>query len=96
MASLAPIYTNFEGGARAEKKAILGQHFPKSAQKRLFWNFFKILPTAQKIWSKQGLNRAEGESSKNQFGRPKKKIDIIFERENPRSAPVTSHKSKLV
>ena len=27
----APIYTNFEGGARAEKMRCFGQHFAKSA-----------------------------------------------------------------
>ena len=29
-APLAPIYTNFEGGARAEKTQFFGRHFPKS------------------------------------------------------------------
>ena len=42
-------YTNFDRWARA----IFGQHFPKSALKRLFWPvFFKILPAAQLIWPK--------------------------------------------
>ena len=36
----APIFTNFEGGARAEKTQFFGQNFPKSAQKRLFCLFF--------------------------------------------------------
>ena len=30
-APLAPIYINFEGGARAEKRRFFGQNFPKSA-----------------------------------------------------------------
>ena len=28
---LAPMYTNFEGGARAEKTQFFSQHFPKCA-----------------------------------------------------------------
>ena len=47
----APVYTNFEGGARAEKTRFYGRNFPKSAQKRLF-GFFLNLNAAQKIWSK--------------------------------------------
>ena len=47
----APVYTNFEGGARAEKTRFYGRNFPKSAQKRLF-GFFLNSNAAQKIWSK--------------------------------------------
>ena len=37
---LAPIYSNFEGEARAKKRQFFGQNFPKYAQKLLFWLFF--------------------------------------------------------
>ena len=37
----APIYTSFEGGARAEKTQFFGQNFSKFC-----------LPAAQKIWLK--------------------------------------------
>ena len=55
----APLYTNFEGGARAEKKAIFLSKFSKKCRKAPFLDwFFKILPATQKVWPKQGLNRA--------------------------------------
>ena len=41
-APLAPIYTNFEGGARAVKTRFFGRHFPKKKPRRLFWLFSKI------------------------------------------------------
>ena len=72
-ATLAPIYTNFEGEARQKNapKIVLKVRRRKLGQNRDFLVFW--------------------ESSKNQFGRPKKKVDKIFEksppRENPRSAP---------
>ena len=57
----APIYTNFEGEERAEKTQFFGQNFPKCLKTLFLDSFFKILPAAQKIWPKQGLNRAKGE-----------------------------------
>ena len=46
----APMYTNFEGGARAEKTQFFGQKFSKKCLKTPFLAcFFKILPAAQKI-----------------------------------------------
>ena len=47
----APIYTSFEG-ERAPKKTRFCQNFSKSAQKRLFYCFFKNLPAMQKILPK--------------------------------------------
>ena len=62
------MYTNLEGGGRAKTKQFfvkICQKFQKSAQKRLFWPvFFKSLPAAQTIWSKQGLFNALGELGK--------------------------------
>ena len=62
----APKYTNFEGGARAEKKqAFLVKIFRKKCLKTHFLAFvFKILPAAHKIWTKQGLFRALAELGK--------------------------------
>ena len=48
----APIYTNFEGGARRKKLELLVEMFQK-VHKNAF--FFKTLPAAQKFWPKQGL-----------------------------------------
>ena len=47
-APLAPIYTNIEGGARAEKTQFFIQNFP----------------AAQKFWPKQGLFSALAEHEK--------------------------------
>ena len=65
-APLAPIYINFEGGARAEKTRFFGQHFPKNAKKRFFFltYFVKILPAAQKFWPKQDFCTALEELEK--------------------------------
>ena len=52
-APLAPIYTNFKGGAQ-----VFGQNFPKSDSKRLF------LPMAQKFWPKKCLFSAVAELGK--------------------------------
>ena len=55
---LAPIYTNFEGGAHAEKTHFLFKFSKKCLKTPFLGYFFKILPAVQKIWPKQGLNRA--------------------------------------
>ena len=47
----APIYTNFER-ERAPKKTQFFRKIFSSAQKRLFWFFFKNLPAAHKILPK--------------------------------------------
>ena len=46
---MAPIYTNFEGGARAEKTRFFGQHFPKMPKNAFFRLFSKNSP---ENWSK--------------------------------------------
>ena len=55
-APLAPRYTKFEGGARAEKIRLFGQK--KWLKTPSLDCFFKVLTAAQKIWPKQGLNNA--------------------------------------
>ena len=61
-APLAPIYTNFEGGVRAEKKRdFLVTIFQKVPQKAFLGLFLKKkLPAVQKIWSKWGFYRDLG------------------------------------
>ena len=53
-APLAPIYTNFEGGARQKKKRdfFLSKFFKKCPKTAFFDCFFKNLHAAQKIWPK--------------------------------------------
>ena len=83
---MAPIYTKFEGGTRAEKTRLFGKSFQKVPKNTFLACFFK--------------NFVLSESSENQFARPKeekkgrKKFEFFFEnpptpprRENPRSAP---------
>ena len=68
-APLVPIYTNFEGAARAEKIDFLVKIFQE------------MLKKTQKIWPKQGL--LLWESSENQFGRPKKGRQFLKVRPPP-------------
>ena len=96
-APLAPTYTNFEGERAPEKCKLLVKIFQKVLKNVFLANFFTRLLAAQKTRPKQGF-LVLWESSKNQFGRPKKSRPNflkIFEnslppppsRENPRSAP---------
>ena len=54
-ASSAPIYTNFEVIARAEKTGFLVNIFQKKPKNVFSDYFFKILAEAHKIWPKQGF-----------------------------------------
>ena len=47
--SLAPKYTSFEGGVRAEKTQFLVKNFQKVPKNTLFGLFCKNSPVAQKI-----------------------------------------------
>ena len=60
-APLAPLYMNFEGGARAEKTQFSGQIFQNSAQKLLFWPFFQNFGCGAENLAKTGLFSALGE-----------------------------------
>ena len=63
-APLAPLFTNFEWGARAKKTGFWSK-FSKNCLKTPFLAcFFKILPAKQKIWSKWGLFSDLGELRK--------------------------------
>ena len=83
------------GSARQKKTRFFCQKFWKSTQKRLFWPFFQKFACCAKFFCQNRGKTVLWESSKNQFGRPKKKgqnFRIFFEnppppRENPRSAP---------
>ena len=72
-APMAPIYTNFKGERAPKKTRFFCQNFSKSAQKRLFLTVFsKICLRRRKFCQNRGKT-VLWESSKNQFGRPKKK-----------------------
>ena len=94
---MAPIYTNFEGERAPKKNAIFLSKFFKKCPKTAFLTvFLKICLRRRKFCQNRG-KRVLWETSKNQFGRPKKKksrqnFGKFFEnppppRENPRSAP---------
>ena len=82
-------------GERAPKKRdFLIETFQKVPKNAFCGLFFKNLPAAGQIW----VFVVVSESSQNQFGRPKKKVDNIFKkmltippppREIPRSPPGT-------
>ena len=94
---LAPIYTNSEGGARAEKKRFFDKNFP-SAWKRLFWPVFPKFCLRRTHFGRNRASVVLWESSENQFEKTdlKKrttKFSKLFwksappPRENPRWAP---------
>ena len=89
-APLAPIYTNFEGERAPEKKTRFFVKIFQKVPKKGFFDcfFFKFACGAEN--RKFSQNRAETvpwESSKNQFGRPKKNKKVVkifdFFFENP-------------
>ena len=61
-APLAPICTNFEGGACAKERDFLVQIFQKKSLKTRFFKNFGHISVSKVVW----------ESSENQFIRPKK------------------------
>ena len=96
---MAPIYTNFEGGARAEKTGFFGQNFPKKPKNVYFLPVFSKFCLRRRKSGRNSVFLVLWQSSENQFGRPKKKGRQNFRfflknpppppppRENPRSAP---------
>ena len=89
-----PIYTNFEWGPRAEKNAIFRSKVFKKCLKTPFLAcFFLNFACCAKNLAKIGTRTVLWESSKNQFGRPKKmsKFSKIFWK----SAPPPSRKSYI-
>ena len=72
-APLAPIYTNFEGERAPKKTQFFCQNFSKSAQKRLFLTVFSKICLRRRKFCQNRRKTVLWESSKNQFGRPKKK-----------------------
>ena len=66
------------GGEHAPNELnFLVNIFQKVPKNSFFGLFFKNLPAEQKIWS-NGVFIVIWESSENQFGRPKKMVDKIF------------------
>ena len=89
----APIYTNFEEERAPKKNAIFLSKFFKKCPKTAFLTvFFKNLPAAQKFCQNRGKT-VLWESSKNQFGRPKKKNKILENFLKIRAPPPPSRKS---
>ena len=86
----APIYTNFEDerAPKIEKcfESFFSQNFSKKAQKQFFECFSKICLRRWKFSQNRGKT-VLGESSKNQFGRPKKRsskfLNYFFENPPP-------------
>ena len=72
-APLAPIHTNFEG-ERAPKNAIC---FLKIFQKVYFFTVFSKICLRRKKFCQNRGKTVLWESSKSQFGRPKKKVKIL-------------------
>ena len=95
------IYTNFEGERASKKNAIFLSKFFKKCPKTAFLTVFSKICLWRRKFSQNRGKTMLWESSKNQFGRPKKRSSkfwkIIFlksaatppppPRENPRSAP---------
>ena len=75
----APIFTNIEGGARAEKRIFFSIFFKKCLKLTFSACLFKIMPAAQKFWPKQGLFSALAELEKLIRPTYKKKVDKKFE-----------------
>ena len=73
-APLAPIYTDFERGARAKKSIFFCQIITKSAQKRVFGHrCFYNLPALQKILAQNGLYSVLGMHGKSIWSTVNKK-----------------------
>ena len=69
----APIYTNFEGERAPKKNAIFLSKFFKKCPKTAFLTVFSEICLRRRKFSQNGGKKVLWESSKNQFGRPKKK-----------------------
>ena len=100
-ASSAPIFTNFEGGGVPKKRDFLVKIFQKGPKNAFFGLFFQNLPAAQKFLGKKIFLVLWG-SSENQYARPKKNVDKVFEiflkippRKNRRSTPGNNKKMFL-
>ena len=78
-APLAPIYTNFEGEcAQKKKRDFLSKFFEKCPKTAFLTSFSTICLRRRKFCQNRGKT-VLWESSKNQFGRPKKKVVKFFE-----------------
>ena len=77
-APLAPMYTNFEGERAPKKNAIFLSNFFKKCPKTDFLTVFSKICLRRTKFSQNRVKTALWESSKNQFGRTKKKRSSKF------------------
>ena len=63
-ASLAPIYTNFEGERAPKKTQFFCQNFSKIVQKRTFWLFFQKFACGAENLAKVGAKQCFGSAQK--------------------------------
>ena len=82
-APLAPIYTNFEGERAPKKNAIFLSKFFKKCPKTAFLTVFSQICLRRRKFSQNRGKTVLWESSKNQFGRPKKKVVKFLENPPP-------------
>ena len=80
-APLAPIYTNFEG-ERAPKKRDFFVKIFQNCPKTAFLTVFSKICLRRRKFSQSRAKTVLWESSKNQFGRPKKKKKVVKILEN--------------
>ena len=80
--SLAPIYTNFEGERAPKKNAIFLSKFFKKCPKTAFLTVFSKIRLRRRKFCQNRGKTVLWESSKNQFGRPKKKKKVVKILEN--------------
>ena len=78
-APLAPIYTNFEWERAPKKKREFLAKFFKKCPKTAFLTVFSKICLRRRKFCKNRGKTVLWESSKNQFGRPKKKVVKILE-----------------
>ena len=74
-APLAPIYTNFERERAPKKRDFLSKFFKKCPKTAFLTVFSKICLRRRKFCQNRGKT-VLWESSKNQFGRPKKRLEF--------------------
>ena len=90
----APIYTNLEGECAPKKTQFFCQKFFKKCPKTAFLTVFLKICLRRRNFCQSRAKTVLWESSKNQFGRPKKKKKVVKILENfSKIRPPPSRKS---